>query len=389
MDYKEFSKKLEKVIRKVCNKKSELHLHEPIFSNLEKRNVLECIESSFVSTNGKKVEIFENLLKKKFKSKYVLATNSGTSALHLCYLVLGINKNDEILIPTLNYIASANAAKYVGAIPHFVDVEKETLGIDVDKLDRYLKKICIKKGSYFFNKKTNKKITAVIPTHLYGSISNMSGLKSLAKKYNLDLIEDAAEAIGADLNGIYAGTFGRMGVLSFNGNKTITTGSGGAIFFKNKKDYERAKVLANVGKIKVGNRIYFKTLGFNYKMNNIQAALGIAQLNKLNYILKLKKKINKKYTNEFSKSLPSDLFQRKNKIGYNFWLNVLLLNTNLTPNKNKIVELLITKKINVRSSWELLHKVNFFKDNPKMDLKSSEILYEKIINLPSSPKYAI
>ena len=184
MNHLEFKKKLEKVIKKVCKNSKYINLHEPLFSILEKKIIDKCLKSTFVSTSGKYVKVFEKNLSKIFKSKYVLSTNSGTSALHLCYLVSNIKEDEEVLIPSLNYIASANVAKYVGAIPHFVDVDEKTLGIDVEKLNQYLKKICIKKGKAFYNKNTKRKISAIVPTHLYGSIANIKQLQILAKNIN-------------------------------------------------------------------------------------------------------------------------------------------------------------------------------------------------------------
>ena len=382
-----FNSKLKKSIRKVCKNNNKIYLHEPIFTNDEKKLLNNCIKSTFVSTSGKFVKDFENKLSKFCKSKFILATNSGTSALHIAYIVANLGKKDEILVPALNYVASANVAKYVGSTPHFIEVESDSFGIDVKKLDKYLKKNTKKKGNYFYNKETDRKISAIVPTHLYGKIGNMNGIIKIAKKYNLILIEDAAEAIGSYVNSKHAGTFGRMGILSFNGNKTITTGSGGAILFKYKSDYLKAKLIANVGKINSNFKIIFKVLGYNYKMNNIQAALGIAQLKKLKKILRFKKNLHEKYKKEFKNFSEFRLFENNFSKSYNYWINLIIFNDISKDKKNKIIKYLSNNNIETRPSWDLINSIEYFKNCPKMKLTISEKLYQKIINLPSSPKY--
>ena len=306
---KDFCNRLENSIRKVCKYDKSISLHEPIFLNDEKKKLISCIDSTFVSTSGNYVQLFEKELSKICGSKYILATNTGTAALHIAYIVSEISSGDEVLIPSLNYVASSNVAKYVGAIPHFVEAEEKNLGIDTKKLESYLQKILFRKGKFFYNKKTSRKISAIVPTHLYGNMSAILELKKIAKKYNLDLIEDAAEAIGTYVNKKHAGTFGRMGILSFNGNKTITTGSGGAIIFKNRSDYLKAKLIANIGKLERNVKTKFVVLGYNYRINNLQAAIGLSQLKKLKIILDLKKKIHEKYKEELHKNDNVKLFQ--------------------------------------------------------------------------------
>ncbi len=386
---KRFFKRLEDSIRKVCKNERIINLHEPIFFSEEKKNLISCINTTFVSTQGSYVEMFEKKLSKLCGSSYVLATNSGTSALHIAYIASGIKPGEEILIPSLNYIATSNVAKYIGAIPHFVEIEEESLGIDVVKLEKYLSQKTVRKGKYYYNKYSKRKISAIVPTHLYGNMSNIEGIKRISKKYNLILIEDAAESIGTYHKGKHSGTFGRMGIISFNGNKTITTGSGGAIIFKNKSDFLKGKKLANIGKTEKIFKTTFDLLGYNYKINNLQAAVGIAQIKRINHILRLKKIVNAKYKKEFLKYNNVKLFDNISQKSYNNWINILFLKNIKKIEKIKLIKYLYKRKIKVRSAWDLMHSIRYFKNSPKMDLKVSKKVFNEILNLPSSPKYGL
>ncbi len=386
---KRFFKKLEDSIRRVCKNEKKINLHEPLFFSEEKKNLISCINTTFVSTQGNYVEIFEKKISKLCGSKYVLATNSGTSALHIAYIVSGIKPEEEILIPSLNYIATSNVAKYIGAVPHFVEIEEESLGIDVKKLEKYLSQKTVRKGKYYYNKYSKRKISAIVPTHLYGNMSDIEGIKKISKKYNLILIEDAAESIGTYYKGKHSGTFGRMGIVSFNGNKTITTGSGGAIIFKKKSDFLKGKKLANIGKSEKIFKTTFDLLGYNYKINNLQAAVGIAQIKKINQILRLKKIVNAKYKKEFLKYDNVKLFKNISEKSYNNWINILFLKNIKKIEKIKLIKYLYKRKIKVRSAWDLMHSIVYFKNSPKMDLKVSKKVFNEILNLPSSPKYGL
>ena len=279
----------------------KVFLHEPVFWGDEKKNLVNCVNTTFVSSVGKYVDIFEKKLKNYTKSKYVLVTNSGTSALHICCIVSGIKKNDEVLLPTFNFVASSNVLMYLGAVPHYVDVDENSLGIDIPKLDNYLKKISVKKGKYIYNKKTKRRIIAIFPTHIFGHPGNIDSILKLAKKYNLNLVEDASESIGSFYKKKHLGTFGKAGALSFNGNKTITTGSGGAILLKKFNDYTLAKKLINICKTDHFWKLEYNGLGYNYRMSNIQASLGCSQIKNLEKIISKKYLLLKKYKKIFKK----------------------------------------------------------------------------------------
>ena len=222
-------------IKSIYNKDQFIPLHEPRFLGNEKKYLNECISSGFVSSVGQYVKIFEKKIASYTKVKYAVATNSGISALHLILKYFNLNKNHEVLMPSYTYVATANAVMYCESTPNFVDIETETLGICPEKLELYLQKISQKKGKNYYNKKTGKRIKALITVHVYGFPSKIKELKKICRKYNILFIEDAAEAIGSFLNGKHLGTFGDAGMISFNGNKTLTCGGGGVVLTNNKK----------------------------------------------------------------------------------------------------------------------------------------------------------
>ena len=372
-----------KNIRKVTGKKRAF-LHEPVFWSDEKKKLLSCINSTFVSSVGKFVEIFEKKIKSYTKSNYVLATNSGTSALHICLLVSGIKKNDEVLIPALNFPATSNVTIYCGAIPHFIDVEEKTLGINFEKLDKYLKNTAVKKGKYFYNKKTKRRIKALVPTHIFGHSGNLKDLIKIAKKFKLTIIEDASEALGSFYKKKHLGTFGSVGALSFNGNKIITTGSGGAILLKKRADYIKAKKLINVSKINHKWKLIYKGLGYNYKMSNIQASLGCAQFNNIEKIISYKYKLLEKYKKSFRGFSQAKIFELKKSRRSNYWLQTLILDKNISKIKNSLLSKANSENIMLRPVWNLMHTLPYLKKYPKMNLSTAINLEKKIINLPSS-----
>ena len=325
-------------IKKVVKKKNASSLHEPTLSKLEGIYLNECLKTNMLSTIGPFIEIFEKKLKKITKSKHVIATINGTSALHVALRLINLDKNDEVLIPSLNFIASTNATLYCGATPHFIDIEEKTLGVDVEKLNEYLKKNTKQINKKCINKKTKKIIKAIMPTHLYGHPVNMKGLLKLAKKFNLKVIEDAAEGIGSLYFKQHVGTFGDIGVLSFNGNKSITTGGGGAILTSNFKFAKKAKHLISVAK---ENKIYDLThneIGYNYKMTNLHAAIGCAQLKNIKRLLSNKRKLYNAYAKEFKKIKEITLFKEPENTKSNYWLNTVLLKKADITLRNEILK---------------------------------------------------
>lgn len=369
--------------KKFLNEKN-IYLHEPSFNSLEKKYVNQCIREGFLSSVGKKIELFEKKLSKFCDSKFVISTINGTSALHLALKVVGVKRNNEVLLPTVSFISTANSILYEGAIPHFVDVEVQNFCIDHVKLERYLNKICIIKKGKCYNKKSKRIISALMVVHVFGHAAKMNELKKIAKKFKLKLIEDAAEALGSYYKKKHLGTIGDVGILSFNGNKIITTGGGGVILTKNKNYAHKAKSLSTNSKVKHRWEYIHDEIGYNYRMPNINAAIGLAQLSKIKSFLRKKRKIYYEYKSFFKSQadvrfLEEPLFCRSNN-----WLNAIVLNTNLKNKRDYLIKKLHKKKIFVRPVWKLLHKQNHLKMYPKMNLKNANDIENRIINLPSS-----
>ena len=272
------AKKLIQSIQKVTKTKKS-SLHEPIFFGDEIKLLKKSIKSGYVSSIGPQVKIFEKRLEKLTGARYVVACVNGTSALHLSLKIIKVGKDCEVLLPSLNFVASANAVKYCGATPHFVDSYKKTLGINPNKLEKYLKNTCTIRNSSCFNKKTNKKIAALIVVHIFGHPSDIFEIRRICKEFKIILIEDAAEGIGSYYHDKHVGTFGKIGVLSFNGNKTITTGGGGALITNDKKIAIIAKKLSTTGKNPHPWKYEYDLVAFNYRLPSVNSAIGIAQLN--------------------------------------------------------------------------------------------------------------
>jgi perosamine synthetase len=362
-------------------------LHEPKFIGNEKEYLIDCINSTFVSSNGNYITEFEKKLSEITSLPYVVATVNGTSALHIGLQALGVNENHEILIPSFTFVATANAVTYCGAHPHFVDINKETLGIDASKLEKYLKEISITKNGKTYNKKTKRRLKALIVVHVFGHASNLDELLSISKKFNLDLIEDAAEALGTEYKNKHVGSHGKFATLSFNGNKIVTTGGGGAVITKSKKLATVIRHLATTAKKNHRFEFVHDQIGYNYRLPNLNAALGCAQLEKLDYFIASKRKLAKTYENIFSKLKYLEFMTEPLYSKSNYWLNALILDNEKAKERDNIINFLIEKKIYVRPAWKLLSTLPPFINSPKSDLNESENLVKRIINLPSSSGY--
>ena len=378
------SKNILKSIRSAIGRKYRNYsLHEPNLSSKDKLMVNKCIKSKFVSTAGKFSEVFSNELKKITKAKYVLCLVNGTSALHLAINVLGIKKNEEILLPSLTFVATGNAILYNNAIPHFIEIDNNLL-IDLKKLENYLTKNTFLKNGKCINKNSFRVVKAIIPMHTFGHVCNMVELKKLAKKFKLLIVEDAAEALGSYYNGKHAGTLGNVGVLSFNGNKIITTGMGGAILTNSKKIYERANFLASQAKQKSKWEYIYNEIGYNYKLPGINAALGLSQLKRINKLVKDKRNLFKKYLNSFKLIEGVRLLKEPSNCKSNYWLNTLILDQKYSIYQKNIIKLCHENRIFVRPVWKPLHTLEHFRKFPKMNLKLTNNIAKRAINLPSS-----
>ena len=384
----QLSKKIYLAIKNITKNKIS-NLHEPFFDKNEISFLSKCIKSTFVSTVGPQVKEFEKVISLFTKAKYVIATVNGTSALHIILKIIGANKYSEILLPTLNFIASANAIKYCQATPHFIDSEETSLGINYKKLENYLTKNTIIRKKKCYNKKTNKQILALVMVHIFGFAGDIPKIKKLCNKFHIILIEDAAEAVGSYYKNKHLGTWGKAGMISFNGNKTITTGGGGAILTNDPSIAKKALHLTMVGKITHKWKLDFSEVGYNYRLPNINAALGLAQFKKLKKILYAKKKIFNRYKSEFKKIKDIKLLEPVKNCKSNYWLNTIILKQNSFSTRNYILNYLNKNGIGARPCWKLLHRVKYLSKYPKMNLSQSENLEKNIINIPSSPKYGM
>ena len=373
-----------KLIKKK-NKINSLSLHEPYFSKLDQQYLLNCLKSTFVSASGRYVDEFAKKLKKITKSKYVLPIINGTSALHLSLIAAGVKENTEVLMPSLNFIASPNATLYLNAIPHFVDSEEETLGVDPIKLEEYLKKNTIVKNNICKNKKTKRIISAIIVVHIFGLASKVDKLKKIAKKYKIKLVEDASEALGSYYKNRALGTFGDVGTISFNGNKIVTTGGGGAVLTNSKKIYHSILKIYNTGKKSHRWDLIYECKAYKYKMPNINAALGCSQLLNFNFKVNKKRKIFLKYKKIFKKfdSMIEIKTEPKN-CKSNYWLNTILLKKEDLNLRNNIIKRLNNLKVFARPIWRLNHRLKYLSKYPRMSLDNSVNLEKRIINIPSS-----
>jgi len=373
-----------KFITKLLKNKEKGH-HNPLFIGNEKKYLNECISSSYVSYVGKFVNNFETKISNYTKSKFTVATSSGTAALHLVLKYFNIGSKDEVLLPSLTYVATANAVKYCNATPNFVDVERDTMGVCPEKLEKYLKKISIKKGKNIYNKQTHKKISALIAVHLYGFPCKILQLKRICKKYNIILIEDAAEALGSFWKGKHLGTYGEAGVLSFNGNKPITCGAGGAIITNNKKLSINTKHLSTHAKINDLVDHVHDAVGYNYRMNNLSAAVGCAQIENIKKIMKLKRNNFNWYYKVFKDFEYIDIIKEPKYSRCNYWLITgVLKNKEL---KNKLLKVFKLKGYGFRTTWRPLHSLKIFNNCPRDNMEISNDLFRRTINFPSSPKF--
>lgn len=380
------SNQIIKSISKTVGKKKH-HLHEPLFCGNEIKYLVKTIKTNLVSSVGPFVKKFENQITKFTGAKYSTTVVNGTEALHLSLAACGVENNDEVFVPTITFAGTANAIVYSGAIPHFVDSELETLGIDPLKLDKYLKKITIKKGQFYFNKKTKRRIKAIIPVHVFGNICQIYKILEIAKKYNLVVIEDAAEALGSFFDNKHAGTFGLVGCFSFNGNKILTTGGGGAIITNNKILANKIKHLSTTAKINHPWEYIHDTIGYNFRMPNLNAALGLAQIENLNKFLISKRKLFLKYCREFSKVQGVKIIKNPEFCKSNNWLNTLFIQNSSIKKRDKIISLAHKKNFFLRPIWKPLHSLDHFKSMPKMNLENAKKIYSSCINLPSSSHY--
>ncbi|MDC0859208.1 DegT/DnrJ/EryC1/StrS family aminotransferase [Candidatus Pelagibacter sp.] len=373
-----------KILKSLKNKKKRLSLHEPFFDIKDLNAVKNSLKTSEVSTYGKYTKIFENKLKEFCNSKYCFSTINGSSALQVSLILSGVNENTEVILSTLGFVSSLNSISHLNAQPIFCDCEKETLGMDPIKLKNFLKKNCIIKNDKCFNKQTKKYIGAAIITHVFGNPCQVLKLRKVLKSYKIKIIEDAAECIGSRYKKKHLGTFGDYGILSFNGNKIITSGGGGAVLLKKLDDYKKGLNLVRNMKISHPYEQKFSDVGFNYRLPSINSSLGISQLSKIGILLRNKKNLRKFYEKKIKNFKILRFFISLNSSQSNNWLNAVLIDSNYINLRDNILQRSLKNNIELRPVWSLLHKMKKFKNCQKTDLANAIDLEKRLITLPSS-----
>jgi aminotransferase in exopolysaccharide biosynthesis len=363
---------------------SPVKLHEPTFDGNEWNYLKECLDSTYVSSVGKFVDKFESDLVDFTGAKYAVSVVNGTAALHIALKLSGVKSNDEVLVPALSFVATANAVAYCNAIPHFVDSEENTLGMDAEKLREYLKDTTEKKNGLCVNSSTKRVIRAMVPMHTFGHPANIEELLSVSREFNIVLVEDAAESIGSYYFGKHTGTFGLFGALSFNGNKTITTGGGGALLTNDKALASHAKHLTTTAKIPHKWEFSHDEVGYNYRMPNINAALGCAQLERLPNKLEAKRKLFDSYNEVFKNNKFFQMIKEPANCKSNYWLQTMKINNASILLRDKILDLTNNAGYMTRPTWVLLSELGQFNLSPKSDLTMSRKLFLSLINIPSS-----
>lgn len=376
-------KNIIKAIKKTIGKGTH-QLHEPFFCGNEIKYLKKTIKDNYVSYVGNYVKKFENKIKKITGSKFVITIVNGTEALHIALKVLGIKKNDEVLVPALTFVGTVNPIIHSLAIPHFVDSEIKTLGINPLKLEDYLNKIIIMKGKLSINKFTKRTIRAIIPVHIFGHSCNIKEIIRIAKKFNLIVIEDAAEALGSFYQNKHLGTFGHVGCLSFNGNKIITTGGGGAVITNNAIVAKKIRHFSSTARVNHKWEYIHNQIGYNLRMPSLNAALGLAQIENLDKFINAKRMLFKKYLESFKNIKDISLFKEPINCKSNYWLQTIILSKKKSFLKKEILKQGFNSKIYLRPVWKLISELKPYKFYPKMDLTGAKNIAKILINLPSS-----
>lgn len=364
--------------------RSFIGLHEPLFEGNEWDYVKDCLDTGWVSTAGEYVGRFEAALQEFTGARRAIAVVNGTAALHMSLLLAGVEPGDEVIIPSLTFIATANAVRYCGAIPHFAEVESRSLGIDAEKLANYLEEISTQQSDGLVNRLTGRRITALVPMHTFGHPSDLDALVEVAARFKLILVEDAAESLGSYYKGKHTGTFGKVSALSFNGNKIVTTGGGGAILTNDDGLADRAKHLTTTAKMPHKWAFYHDETGYNYRLPNLNAALGCAQLECLPSYLERKRKLAQRYEKQFQGRQDVAFLVEPSYAKSNYWLNALVLSEECAAYRDDLLDVTNESGVMTRPLWTPMHMLPPYSDCPRMDLRITEDYYRRVVNIPSS-----
>jgi perosamine synthetase len=361
--------------------KGLIPLHSPRFNGNEKKYLNECIDSTFVSSVGKFVDEFEEKIAAYTGAKYAISTSSGTSALHIALLLSNVGENDEVISQPITFVATCNAISYCGAQPIFIDVDKVTMGLSPSALKDFLENNTSIVDQKCINNSTGKVIKACVPMHTFGNPCMIDKIKNICDQYHIALVEDAAESLGSLYKGKHTGTFGKMGAISFNGNKIITAGGGGCIITDDKNLAKKAKHLTTTAKVMHKWKYTHDMIGYNYRMPNINAALLVAQLENLDNFIRNKRKLARMYEKLFNNS-DCNFVKEPKDCRSNFWLNSIVFNNK--QQRDEFLNETNLQDVMTRPIWTLMNKLPMFKEAQCGDLTNSEWLEERVVNIPSS-----
>lgn len=361
-------------------------LHAPAFAGNEKKYLNECIDTTFVSSVGQFVDRFERDMENYTGAKKAVVCVSGTNALHMAMMLVGVERDDEVLTQALTFIATCNAISYIGAHPVFIDVDIDTMGLSSKALESWLEENAeVRDDGQCYNKTTGRRIKACVPMHTFGHPARVADIDKVCRKWKIELVEDAAESIGSLYEGKHTGTFGKVGAISFNGNKTITTGGGGMLLFQDEELGKYAKHITTQAKVPHRWAFVHDHIGYNYRMPNINAALGCAQLEQIDRFIESKRATANAYT-EFFKDEPHGIKFMREPAGTrsNYWLNAIML-----PDREAqqtFLEYTNDNGVMTRPIWELMNRLMMFKDAQHDNLNNTIYLADRIVNIPSSVK---
>ena len=362
-------------------KEDVVPLHAPCFLGNEKKYLNECIDSTYVSSVGKFVDRFEEMVADYTGATKAVVCVNGTNALHMALLLVGVERDDEVISQALTFVATANAISYIGAHPVFLDVDKDTMGLSPVSLRKWLEESTEIRGAYCYNKKTGRRVKACVPMHTFGHPVKIQEIQSVCAQYHIELVEDAAESIGSLYGGTHTGLFGKVGAISFNGNKTITTGGGGMLLFKDEELGKYAKHLTTQAKVPHKWAFYHDHIGYNYRMPNINAALGCAQMENLDRFVENKRETAALYQRFFEGS-DIQFFHEPANCRSNYWLNAVLLPDEKA--KDNFLSYTNEHGIMTRPVWNLMNKLPMFANCETDDLVNTYWLEQRVVNIPSS-----
>lgn len=359
-------------------------LHEPVFAGNEKKYLTECVDSGFVSSVGAFVTAFEESVRDFVGAQHAVAVVNGTAALHLALLAVGVRPGDEVIVPAMSFVATANALSHAGAVAHFVDVDEATWGIDPVALRSYLAQIGQIQGGRLHNTETGRAITAVVPMHALGHPVAIAPLISVAEEFGLIVVEDAAESLGSFVGDRHTGLFGRLGVFSFNGNKTITTGGGGVVVTHDEALAKKLKHLSTTARVPHAYEFDHDAVGYNYRMPNINAALGLAQMEQLPGLIASQRSLFGLYAEAFAGSPFGEVHREPFGTTSNYWLQAISLAEGLRGSKDQLIKGCVDAGVSVRPMWKPLNSLAPYLGHPSAATPVTEDLYSRVICLPSS-----